>query len=260
MQFTATFVSDESFLYWNMRPLKYTPFASCLLLPTAWSSSRSAEGWTSKLSKRKRGKGKQITGQSPPLLQLCRGTWSSPSVCRAEPFPSVLATDNWSTGLCTRLVPQVNILSHPSVQPAKLPSGRYWVLHAARSSSRKKESNSLMHSEQEFGPLDPETSSLPARIQAKALCPDSFGVNQAYIFIYRFWVFFIIIFILRESYFPGSKCPAAVGHLGPMLLTKTQQAGCSQSHGRDIDMTQHLLLWHQYSRHCKNSLLLHLYK
>lgn len=207
MQFTATFVSDESFLYWNMRPLKYTPFASCLLLPTAWSSSRSAEGWTSKLSKRKRGKGKQITGQSPPLLQLCRGTWSSPSVCRAEPFPSVLATDNWSTGLCTTLVPQVNILSHPSVQPAKLPSGRYWVLHAARSSSRKKESNSLMHSEQEFGPLDPETSSLPARIQAKALCPDSFGVNQAYIFIYRFWLFFFYYFYFKRKLLPWQQMP-----------------------------------------------------
>lgn len=95
-------------------------------------------------------KGEQMTVWSPSLPHL--GNKGS----RAEQFHFLLAPVNWGAALNSLLVPQVNTRSHLPPQPAMLPPSRYWIIQAVGSISRRKGSNSLTCSLQEFGPSAPK--------------------------------------------------------------------------------------------------------
>lgn len=144
--------------------------------------------------------------QSPSLPQL-QNEGSG-----AEQFHSQLAPVNWGTALSSMLVPRVHTRSHLSPQPAMLPSGRYWIIQAAGNVSRRKSSNSLTHSLQEFGPSAPKASSLSDRIWANLLAPTALGLSS-YTVVWRF----CFLSPQRQSYIPGNKHPVALTWARPIF-------------------------------------------
>lgn len=127
----------------------------------------------------KGGEGEQMTVQSPSLPQM-RNEGSG-----VEQFPScwllLTGAQLWTWCLCLRWTQ-----SHLSPQ---LPSGRYWIIQAVGNISRRKESNSLTHSLQEFGHSAPKASSPSARVWANLLAPAALGLINLYPLFFLFFLF-----------------------------------------------------------------------